>query len=220
MFVAVSAGADPLLSGTSTATFSEDLTLGEWKYCIEVTWDSGQPPRGLSHLDLILTLSQCCRCEDLPFSAHNPAGVSSGEPREGPVFDVEQEDIGPDGSEDGSSSAAFAIDITFSLSEDECLVYYTAELSCDGDAAIPGLNVPLIKFEPIEDGCTPGPTGTGVFCFYSNWPPAPIVSGDALLAVKAGQNRYFGNLSGVLPGCALPSATERVSWSMVRHMFR
>jgi len=73
------------LMGECTAVVNPDHpTLGAWKYCVEVNWNTGR--HALSHLDLLLGLEACpCVCEEFPFAAQDPAGVSTGESGQGEV---------------------------------------------------------------------------------------------------------------------------------------
>ncbi len=73
------------LVGECSAVANPDHpALGAWKYCVEVSWNTGR--HGLSHLDLLLGLEACpCVCEEFPFAAQDPAGVSTGEGGQGEV---------------------------------------------------------------------------------------------------------------------------------------
>ncbi len=213
---------DSLLTGTSIGQPSGEYELGLWKYCVDVVWDSGTPPRGLSHLDLVLDLEECgCACWNLGFDAHNPAGSSSGEARTEPLVGVDVLDPPPGESGGSAYAVPDPTDPADPVDEDECTVYYIAEFKCDGDPTVPGLERILVKFEPMVDQeCEPGPRGSGTYCFYADWPPVAVSSGNLLLVVKAGQRVYYGELSGYLPGCAFPSATESLSWSTLRQIYR
>ena len=100
-----------------------------------------------------------------------------------------------------------------------CTVYYYAEFNCYGDPSIPGLDVPIVKFEPYEDECEPGPMGSGTFCFYTDWPPEQIVDSDSLLALKAGQTFCYGDLTGMLPSCQCDVPIETAQWGVVKALF-
>ena len=98
----------------------------------------------------------------------------------------------------------FADAITFgggsSDGVDNCTVEYMTYLECGGDPSIPGVDGILFKFEPDEtDGCEPGPTGTGVFVFYSDLAPVPVNEDVIALVDKAGQESCTGTITGVFP---------------------
>ena len=104
---------------------------------------------------------------------------------------------------------------------DGCTVYYQGFLECEGDPSIPGVGDILLKFEPIEGDCEPGPTGTATFVFYSDLMPAPI-NEDILTAVDKHSNEScFGNLSGFFPAMACdPVGNEESSWGNLKGLFR
>ena len=79
----------------------------------------------------------------------------------------------------------------------------------------------LLKFEPIEDNCEPGPTGTGTFVFYSDLPPAPI-NEEILTGVDKHALQYcFGFLSGDFPAMLCdPVGNEGSSWGNLKGLFR
>jgi len=88
-----------------------------------------------------------------------------------------------------------------STGEGGCTVEYETFLECSGDPSIPGVTGILYKFEPIEvDGCEPGPTGTGSFCFYSDLAPVPVDEEFLALVDKAGLTSCAGTITGVFPG--------------------
>jgi hypothetical protein len=101
-----------------------------------------------------------------------------------------------------------------------CTVFYAAEFECKGDPSIPGDEGPIVKFEPLRGTCEPGPTGSGVFVFYSDWPPAEIAKPFNGLLIKYGTRSCSGPLAGVLPTCRCATATESTSWGGVKRMFR
>jgi len=70
-----------------------------------------------------------------------------------------------------------------------CTVDYTGGLECSGDPSIPGVDNILLKFEPIEEGCEPGVTGTATFVFYSDLGPAPVDEDILSLVDKFANNR-------------------------------
>jgi hypothetical protein len=102
-----------------------------------------------------------------------------------------------------------------------CTVDYQAFLECEGDPSIPEVEGILLKFEPIEGDCEPGPTGTGTFVFYSNLPPYPI--NEELLSVvdKYSLEYCFGFLSGDFPTMVCdPVGNEDSNWGELKGMFR
>lgn len=179
--------AQQCINGTSVAIHTPGNPLGEYEYCLTVTWDTGS--HGLSHWNVILGLANCpCICEDFSFAAEDTAGSSNGE------SDLRL----PDG----------------------CTVHYMAEFLCSGDPSI-GNDEPLVKFEYIEGDCEPGPSGTGTFCFYSDWPPEAVPTPNALLIVKYAGYTCTGELTGDLPVCTCgPVSTESSTWGSIKELFR
>ncbi|MCP4573772.1 MAG: hypothetical protein GY838_15545 [bacterium] len=105
--------------------------------------------------------------------------------------------------------------------EGGCTVDYDQFLECGGDPSIPGVDGILLKFEPIEEGCEPGTTGTAVLVFHSDIAPVPV-DGDILSLVDKFANEYcFGNLSGEFPGLACnPVSGEDTAWGSVKGLYR
>jgi hypothetical protein len=103
-----------------------------------------------------------------------------------------------------------------------CSVDYEAYLECDGDPSIPGIEVPLLKFEPYELGdCEPGPTGTATFYLYSDLAPAPIMEENLFLVDKHGQLACTGLLTGQFPGLPCdPTAKKRESWGGMKQTYQ
>ncbi len=102
---------------------------------------------------------------------------------------------------------------------DDCTVNYEAELECSGDPSIPGDEFALIKFEPEEDGCEPGATGSGVFFFYSDFAPLPVPEPNEYLIFKAADDACYGTLSGVMPLDCEPTAAVPSNWSTIKSQF-
>jgi hypothetical protein len=104
---------------------------------------------------------------------------------------------------------------------DDCQVDYQGFLECDGDPSIPGEEGIILKFEPIEGNCEPGPTGTATFVFYSDLPPTPI-NEEILSAVDKNANEYcFGFLTGDFPAMECdPVGNEGSSWGNLKGLFR
>ncbi len=103
---------------------------------------------------------------------------------------------------------------------DTCSVYFQANFMCDGDPTVPGSG-PLVKFEYLENGCEPGQSGSGTFCFYSDWPPTAIANPTDNIAVKYGTNVCRGDLTGVLPECTCGSTgTEHGTWGGIKALYR
>ena len=169
------------LTGTSAATATPGHPLGEWHYCITVSW--GPLSHGLSHWDMILDLSGCvCACNEFPFAAEDTAGTSDG--------------------------------------EDDCTVYYLTEYQCD-DPSLDGVEGPLVKFEPIDDSCEPDKSGSGTFCFYSDWPPVNITTPNGLGLIKFATLSCNGEITGQLPGCSCGSTSiEQTGWGKIKSIFR
>ena len=71
-----------------------------------------------------------------------------------------------------------------------------------------------------EEDCEPGATGSGAFCFYSDWPPAQITNSESLLAIKSSGEFCYGELTGYLPMCSCPTAADGWSWSGMKVMFK
>lgn len=130
-------------------------------------------------------------------------------------------------AEGGTCSCAdFSDNISFGLisgssnGEGGCLVEYSSGLECDGDPSIgmPGI---MFKFEPIEETCEPGPTGSGSFVFYSNLPPVPVDEEAISLVDKSAQNYCTGNITGVFPGLACdPVSTSEVHVGALKSIYR
>ena len=104
---------------------------------------------------------------------------------------------------------------------DDCTVEYEGIFECNGDPSIPDLEMPLLKFEPYEDGtCEPGPTGTGTFYIFSDLPPAPIAEENLFLVDKYGQLACSGLLTGEFPGLPCdPTPTAEGSWGGVKSSY-
>ena len=104
--------------------------------------------------------------------------------------------------------------------ENGCTVDYYTELACNGDPSI-GIEGILFKFEPYEDGCEPGPTGSGSFVFYSDLPGVPVNEQILALIDKASQDYCTGTLTGVFPGMACdPVATDGQSLDSLKGLYR
>jgi len=105
--------------------------------------------------------------------------------------------------------------------EGGCSVDYNAFLECGGDPSIPGVDGILLKFEPVEEGCEPGPTGTATFVFYSDLGPVPVDEDILSLVDKHAGEFCFGNLTGEFPGMACnPVPGEGTSWGAVKGLYR
>lgn len=106
--------------------------------------------------------------------------------------------------------------------EYDCTVNYMAEIECQGDPSIPGVDGILFKFEPIEtEGCEPGPTGTGTFVFYSDLAPAPVEEEFVALIDKASQEYCTGSVTGVFPGLACdPVSGDVRSMDSLKSLYR
>jgi hypothetical protein len=104
---------------------------------------------------------------------------------------------------------------------DDCTVDYALYLECEGDPSIPDVEGILLKFEPYEDDeCEPGPTGTGIFVFYSDLEPAPIAEDNLFLIDKFAGFACSGEVTGVFPGLACdPVASEHRTWTGVKSLY-
>jgi len=164
----------------------DDPGLGEWRYCVTLSWDTGTQ-HAVSHLDLLLALEGCeCVCEEFSFGVPDTAGSSTG--------------VLPTGA--------------------PCTVCYYAEFECYGDPSI-GVAEPLVKFDPYDDDCGPDATGSGTFCFYTDWPPIPVELPNGLLALKAAGDTCFGELTGELPECICGGTpTQDGTWGKIKAWFR
>lgn len=100
-----------------------------------------------------------------------------------------------------------------------CAAYYGAAFLCDGDPVME-IYEPLVQFTPLENGCDPAPTGIGTFCFYSDWPPAPVSVPNVFLGLHSDLEDCYGELSGVLPLCTCtPTPVENRTWGGLKHLF-
>ena len=104
--------------------------------------------------------------------------------------------------------------------EGGCTVYFFAIFECEGDPLLlPQFPFPTIKFEPYEDECEPGPVGTALLCFYSDYGPAPWEEYTNHVAVKFGTSIEMGPLVGQLPEC--PSTpVEQSTWTLIKGIYR
>jgi hypothetical protein len=123
------------------------------------------------------------------------------------------------------TSFPFAAEDTAGTSSDgvreACTVYYRAFFDCEDDPSTETVEGPLVKFEPWPGGCVPGQSGSGTFCFYTDWPPTAVPASNAQLLVKYGSNVCTGPLTGELPLCGCgPTATEQNSWGGIKSIFR
>ena len=103
---------------------------------------------------------------------------------------------------------------------------FTDEIPCmawyepNGD---PSLNItePLLKFEPHPGSVRgPGPTGWGRLVFYSDKPPAQIVTPNSFLSQKFGTYSSFGQVTGVFPALPCdPVASQDSAWGEVKALY-
>jgi hypothetical protein len=103
----------------------------------------------------------------------------------------------------------------------DCVVHYQSNLVCQGDPVIPEMDGILMKFQPIEDDCIPGPSGTGTMYFYSDLGPCPVDE-ELLSIVDRYEDGYcLGSLSGDFPcmDCD-PVPNEDTNWGNVKGLFR
>ena len=147
-FAAFPASADGLggcvFSGTSTATTVDDPELGTYKYCVEMSWDTGYP-FALSHADVLLALGICtCACNEFPFGSDEVAGQSLG-------FNEQ----------------------TLSFCTVTYLAEYLCEgdpsiPATEGEALV------KFEPQESNGHCEPTNEGAGTFCFYSDWEPREV----------------------------------------------
>ena len=179
------------LAGTCTAAVNTDEPeLGYWRYTLEVDWDTGLQ-YALSHLDLLMGYeNHNCLCEQFAFGFPSPSGWSDSDPRR----KTNLRDDGP------------------------CTVYYEGFFECYGDPSIPGIEEPILKFEPIEeDDCEPGPQGTLVVIFYSDWPPVAVEQPNDWLVIKYAGHSCRGEVAGELPELeCIYTAVEHLNWGGVK----
>lgn len=122
---------------------------------------------------------------------------------------------------DFSDALSWDDPIGSSSGDPSCTVDYTGGLECSGDPSIPGVDNILLKFEPIEEGCEPGVTGTATFVFYSNLGPAPVDEDILSLVDKFANNNCFGSLSGDFPSMSCdPVHTEGIGWGSLKGTFQ
>lgn len=95
-----------------------------------------------------------------------------------------------------------------------------AQYEVDGD---PSLNItePLLKFEPHPGSIRgPGPVGWGRLVFYSNKPPAAIVTPNSFLSQKFGTYSSFGQVTGVFPALPCdPVEADTSAWGDIKAMY-
>jgi hypothetical protein len=192
LIVAPAALGQCVIEGTSVAELNTEYPeLGEWKYTITVTWDTGSM-HALSHLDVMFGWADHnCVCEDFyqAFAFSDTAGVSTGvlmDDTECTVYYYGEVLCEGDPSIPGS---------------DEPLIKWE-------------------PFEP-EGDCEPGPTGEGTFWFYTDWDPVPAEIPNEFLVEKDDLNYCYGELTGDIPliGCdEVPAA--RSSWGGVKASYR
>lgn len=101
-----------------------------------------------------------------------------------------------------------------------CTVEYNAVVE-NADPSI-DLWAVVLKYEPRSaDGCEPGRSGSAVYEFRSQYPPAPIDEQFLALVQKFSTESSYGTLSGVFPGLPCnPVANEGSTWGEVKARFR
>ena len=100
---------------------------------------------------------------------------------------------------------------------DPCTVHWVGEFVCDGDPTTPQ-DGPAIKWDPIENGCEPGTTGSGTFVLYS--PHAPEPGDPRELWIKFDGLDCQGLVTGDLPGCnGCPTSVEPSTWGQIKNTF-
>jgi hypothetical protein len=148
-FAAVTAFAEELddcdFSGIATAVPNpDDLELGDYKYCVEVSWDTGNP-FALSHADVLLALGYCpCACADFPFGSADIAGTSTGY---------------------NENFATYCV--VYYIAEYLCKGDPSISETL-GEALV------KFEPDEEIGSCAPMNHGEGTFCFYSDWEPRPV----------------------------------------------
>ena len=102
-----------------------------------------------------------------------------------------------------------------------CVVEYDGEYLCMGDPTVPeDMNGPAVKYNALEgdDGCEPGIAGTGTWCFYSPFPPAPPSTHTS--AIKHGQEVCYGVVTGSLPMCDCSTPTHHSTFGRLKVHYR
>lgn len=100
-----------------------------------------------------------------------------------------------------------------------CTVSWTAEFLCEGDDEM-GLDAPVVRFDPIDDGCVPEATGYGTVCFFTDWAPVEVVTPNDYLAILSGGEVIHGEITGELPGCDCPTPAEGETWGWIKTQFK
>ena len=103
--------------------------------------------------------------------------------------------------------------------EGGCTVYFYTEFKCQGDPHFPQFSFGIIKFEAYQGACEPGPIGTALLCFYSQFQPAEWNEYPDHIGVKFAQNVETGPVFGQLPGCP-PTPVEPSTWTLIKGLYR
>jgi hypothetical protein len=98
-----------------------------------------------------------------------------------------------------------------------CIAEYSGEFNCQGNPSV-GITDPIVKWDALNNGCEPGPTGSGVFCFYTNIPPVPD-SPTPVTIIKDGQDVCTETIMGDCPALC-PVANEGETWGFVKEQFK
>ncbi len=102
-----------------------------------------------------------------------------------------------------------------------CTALYEGEYLCNRDPSIPSaLAGPTVKFDTIDNGCSPMTTGSGSWAFYSLFPPAPYTVYADAVAIKHGQGTCTGALSGTLPVCDCTVPATPSTWGHLKSTYR
>ena len=104
-----------------------------------------------------------------------------------------------------------------------CIVDYLGEYLCQGDPTVPAdLRKPTVKWDAVTgpNGCEPGTTGTGTWCFYTQLPPAPFSVSPNSIAIKHGNQVCVGAVSGTLPMCRCTVPTLSSTWGIIKAAYR
>jgi hypothetical protein len=100
-----------------------------------------------------------------------------------------------------------------------CTVEYAGEYLCMGDPTVPeDMNGPAVKYDAIPGECEPGSTGTGTWCFYSPFPPAPASTHTS--AIKHGGEICYGVVTGSLPMCDCSTPTHHSTFGRIKVSYR
>jgi len=99
-------------------------------------------------------------------------------------------------------------------------VYFQPEFMFQGDPLVPTLGQ-MLKIAPFPNqNLVPGPSGTGVFHFYSDSPPTEFEYPGLFLVDSAREFVCGGSIMGVFPGLVCdPVPTEKQNWGYIKALY-